>query len=72
MGPLIILCVIIAIFLILIISNIHVVPQAQAYVIERLGTYHTTWHTGLHMKWPFFDRIRIKINMMEHVLMKLI
>ena len=50
-----------------IISNIHIVPQARAYVIERLGAYHTTWNTGIHFKVPFFDRIAKKINKMEQV-----
>ena len=51
----------------LIISNIHIVPQARAYVIERLGGYHTTWSTGLHFKIPFIDRISKKVNKMEQV-----
>ena len=50
-----------------IISNIHIVPQAKAYVIERLGAYHATWGTGLHFKIPFIDRIAKKINKMEQV-----
>ena len=56
----------VVVFLI-IISNIHVVPQAKAYVIERLGGYHTTWGTGIHIKIPFIDRIAKKINKMEQV-----
>ena len=55
------------VFIALIISNIHVVPQARAYVIERLGAYHTTWSTGLHVKIPFIDKIAKKINKMEQV-----
>ena len=50
-----------------IISNIHIVPQAKAYVIERLGAYHATWGTGLHFKIPFIDRIAKRINKMEQV-----
>ena len=53
--------------LITIIANIHIVPQAKAYVIERLGGYHTTWGTGLHFKIPFIDRIAKRINKMEQV-----
>ena len=56
-----ILVVVAAIF----IGNIKIVPQAQAYVIERLGTYHATWHTGIHMTMPFIDRVRSKISLME-------
>ena len=51
----------------LIISNIHIVPQAHAIVIERLGKYYATWGTGLNFKVPFIDRIAKKINMMEQV-----
>ena len=53
--------------IVIIITNIHVVPQAKAYVIERLGGYHTTWGTGLHFKIPFVDRIARRINKMEQV-----
>ncbi len=63
----IIIGVIVALFFILVVSNIHIVPQAQAMVIERLGAYHTTWSTGLHMKLPFFDRVAKKVNLMEQV-----
>ena len=55
------------IVLITIIANIHVVPQARVYVIERLGGYHVTWGTGVHFKIPFVDRISKKINKMEQV-----
>ena len=55
------------IVLITVIANIHVVPQARVYVIERLGSYHTTWATGVHFKIPFVDRISKKINKMEQV-----
>ena len=64
---LIILGIILLVVIVTAISNICIVPQAQAYIIERLGTYHTTWHTGLHMKLPFFDRIRSKISLMEKI-----
>ena len=67
MGPLIILGILIAIVLLIVISNIHIVPQSRAYVIERLGAYHQTWKTGLHFKIPFFDKVAKKINMMEQV-----
>ena len=53
--------------IILVVSNIHIVPQARAYVIERLGGYHATWSTGLHFKIPFIDKIAKKINKMEQV-----
>ena len=55
------------IVLITLIANIHVVPQARAYVIERLGAYHATWSTGVHFKIPFIDKIAKRINKMEQV-----
>ena len=68
MGPLeILLIAIAAVAILIIISNIQIVPQARAYVIERLGAYHTTWGTGLHFKVPFIDRVAKKINKMEQV-----
>ena len=57
----------IAILILVIISNIKVVPQANAYVLERLGAYHSTWHTGLHVKIPFIDRIAKKVSLKEQV-----
>ena len=50
-----------------IISNIRIVPQANAYVIERLGSYHTTWETGLHVKIPIIDRVAKKVSLKEAV-----
>jgi len=59
---------IIALFvLIILVSNIKVVPQAHAYVIERLGAYHSTWQTGLHAKIPFFDRISKRVSLKERI-----
>ena len=52
---------------ILIISCIRVVPQAQAFVIERVGSYLTTWDNGLHFKLPFIDRVAAKISLKEIV-----
>lgn len=59
---------VVVIVMILIIANIRVVPQSDAVVIERLGSYNTTWQTGLHMKLPFIDRIAKKISLKEKVL----
>jgi len=44
-------------FIVLVVSNIIIVPQASAYVIERLGAYQQTWGTGLHFKIPLIDRV---------------
>lgn len=51
-----------------ILSCIKIVPQAHAYVIERLGTYQDTWSVGLHFKTPFIDRISKRVNLKEQVL----
>ena len=53
--------------LIFIVSNIKIVPQAQAFVIERLGSYYTTWNTGLHIKVPFIERIARRVSLMEQI-----
>ncbi|MBQ9510269.1 MAG: SPFH/Band 7/PHB domain protein [Clostridia bacterium] len=66
-GGIIALIVVAVVLLIILVSNIHIVPQAHAYVIERLGAYHDTWHTGLHVKMPFIDRIAKKVSLMEKV-----
>ena len=60
--------IILSIFLLLIvIINIKVVPQSKTYVIERLGSYQTTWHNGLHVKIPFIDRIANNVSLKEKV-----
>ena len=56
--------------LIVIVSNIRVVPQSYAIVIERLGAYYTTWNTGLHIKIPFLDRMLRKVSLKEQVVAK--
>ena len=65
--PVIIVLVIIAIAIIILISCIKIVPQATAQVIERLGSYRTTWTTGMHFKAPFIDRVAKKLTLMEQV-----
>lgn len=61
------LIAILVIVLIFIIPNIKVVPQARSYVIERLGSYLTTWNNGLHFKIPFVDRVSNKVSLKEIV-----
>ena len=56
-----------AFILIVIASNVRIVSQSNAYVIERLGGYFTTWHTGLHIKIPFIDRIAKRVSLKERV-----
>lgn len=58
---------IIAIVIALVVTNIRVVPQAQAYVVERLGAYQTTWSVGLHIKVPLIDKIAKKVSLKEQV-----
>ena len=53
--------------MILIITNIRIVPQSNAFVIERLGAYQGTWNVGLHVKMPFIDRIAKKVSLKEKV-----
>jgi len=62
------LIVLIFIIIILIIQNIRVVPQAHAYVIERLGAYKETWQVGLHIKIPLIDKIANRVSLKERVL----
>ena len=61
--PTIIAVIIIAI----IIANVRIVPQANAFVIERLGAYYTTWDTGLHVKVPIIDRVAKRVSLKEAV-----
>jgi regulator of protease activity HflC (stomatin/prohibitin superfamily) len=67
MGAFIVFLILIFIFVLMLISNVKVVPQAHAYVIERFGAYHSTWETGIHVKIPFADRIAKKISLKEQV-----
>ena len=62
-----IIIALIVILAILIVANIRIVPQSQAYVIERLGGYHSTWNVGLHVKMPFIDRMANKMSLKEKV-----
>ncbi|MBE6718671.1 MAG: SPFH/Band 7/PHB domain protein [Ruminococcaceae bacterium] len=62
-----IILILAVVLLVIIISNIHIVPQAYGFVVERLGAYHTTWHTGLHFKIPFIFRVAKKVTLMEQV-----
>ena len=59
------LCVVI---FLLVVANIRIVPQSRAFIIERLGTYCSTWQAGLHVKIPFIDRIANTVTLKEQVL----
>ena len=65
--PVTIAIILILVVIAICISNIRIVPQAQAFIVERLGTYYKTWHTGVHFTLPFFDKIRSKISLMEKI-----
>lgn len=52
---------------VLVIPNIKIVPQAQSYVIERLGSYYATWKNGLHFKIPFIDQVSNRVTLKEIV-----
>ena len=65
--PIIIVGIILAIVVAILISSIRIIPQATAQVIERLGSYKTTWTTGIHFKIPFIERVAKKLTLMEQV-----
>ncbi len=67
MYGLIVLGVIFIIFIVVIIVNAKIVPQANAYVVERLGAYHSTWETGFHIAIPIIDRISKRVSLKERV-----
>ncbi len=66
-APIIIVLVLIAIGVVILISCIRIVPQATAQVIERLGSYRTTWTNGMHFKIPFIESVAKKLTLMEQV-----
>ncbi len=67
MIGLIIPFIFIVIIIALIVTNICIVPQASAWIIERLGKYNCTWDAGLHIKMPFIDRVIKKVSLKEQV-----
>lgn len=62
------LIILAVIIIALVVTNIRIVPQANAYVIERLGAYMGTWEVGLHIKIPLIDKIAKKVSLKEHVI----
>ena len=62
-----VLIVVVVLILWIFVSCIKIVPQAQAYVIERLGAYQGTWSVGFHLKVPFIDKVARKVNLKEQV-----
>ena len=63
-----VIAILVLLLIVIIIANIKIVPQAHAYVMERLGAYHVTWETGLHVKIPFLDKIAKKVSLKEQVI----
>jgi regulator of protease activity HflC (stomatin/prohibitin superfamily) len=59
--------ILVVLFLGVLVSCIKVVPQANAYIVERLGAYQSTWSVGLHLKLPFFDKVARRVNLKEQV-----
>lgn len=64
----IIIFILLGIVIGLLATNIRIVPQARAYVVERLGAYHATWQVGLHFKIPVIDKISRKVSLKEKVI----
>lgn len=67
-GSIFAVIILIAIIIGLIVTNIRIVPQANAYVLERLGAYYGTWQVGLHFKIPLIDKVARKVSLKEHVI----
>lgn len=67
MGYFVVMVIIVILLLIVAASCVKIVPQAYAYVVERLGAYQGTWSVGLHIKLPIFDKVAKKINLKEQV-----
>lgn len=68
MGGLVVGFIILIVIIVwILVSCIKVVPQAHAYVVERLGAYQGTWSVGVHFKMPFFDKIAKKVLLKEQV-----
>ena len=62
-----VLLAIAALVVVILVRNIRIVPQAQAYVVTRLGAYKETWGVGLHLKMPFIERVEKRVSLKEQV-----
>ena len=67
MEAIIAVLVLLVLAILLIVANIKIVPQSKAYVVERLGTFHSTWETGLHIKIPFIEKVAKIVSLKEQV-----
>ena len=63
----IVLLILAALIVFILVRNIRIVPQAQAYVVTRLGAYKETWDVGLHLKMPFIERVEKRVSLKEQV-----
>ncbi|MBQ1421139.1 MAG: SPFH/Band 7/PHB domain protein [Firmicutes bacterium] len=68
LGGIIALVVVLVLVIWLLVTNIRIVPQAQAFVVERLGAYNGTWQVGLHFKLPLIDRVARRVSLKEKVI----
>ncbi|WP_290770623.1 SPFH domain-containing protein [Anaerofustis sp.] len=68
MFGIVLFILLIILILIVLVTNIKIVAQSYAYVVERLGSYKTTWETGLHLKVPFIEVVAKKISLKEQVI----
>lgn len=67
MEILVVLGILLVILALLGVSSVKIVPQSKVYVVERLGSYQSTWNTGIHVKLPIFDVVRSKVSLKERV-----
>ncbi len=67
MEAVIAILVLLVLAILLVVANIKIVPQSKAYVVERLGTFHATWETGLHIKIPFIEKVAKIVSLKEQV-----
>ena len=61
------IAVVVVVLVIMFVSCLRVVPQAHAYIVERFGGYQETWSVGIHLKWPFIDRVALDVLLKEQV-----
>lgn len=67
MEPIVVIILFAVLVLLIVASSVRIVPQAYAYVVERLGGYQTTWQVGIHMKMPLIDKVAKKVLLKEQV-----
>ncbi|MBR2080438.1 MAG: peptidase, partial [Oscillospiraceae bacterium] len=63
-----VLIVLFVLAFLIVITNLQIVQQSRAYVVERMGAFRAVWEVGIHFKFPFIDRIAKKVSLKEQVL----